>query len=650
MHADDEDEDRTVIRPPSARTQGPRTGTPASSAGHHATQQHGAAGFDPRTGAPTPPTAAPTQRIDAPAPPPPAASSSSGQHTLTLPQGTRLAEFEITSTIGEGGFGIVYLAWDHSLQRKVALKEYMPSAIASRAGGTEIRPRSERHQETFEAGLKSFINEARLLAQFDHPSLLKVYRFWEANGTAYMVMPFLEGTTLRDAVRALPGPPDEQWILTILSPLFDALTMLHNAQIFHRDIAPDNVLLMADTGRPLLLDFGAARRVIGDMTQALTAILKPGYAPVEQYAEVPGLKQGAWTDVYALAAVVHWMILGKTPSPSVGRMFDDAQVAVAEKAAGRYSEQFLGAIDRALAVLPDKRTPSIEAFRHDLTGGVPVTGMAMPQTTFGATGMTMQGGLPRTVPPTAAQRTLQAMPQSLPHTQAHTQGPDRTRQQTVPPTAGQRTQAHAPAHAPAHGSASGAAPARRKLPLVIGGGLAVVVVAVAGVLFWPKGTTPPATTPAGNAATTTTPTTTPPATTATTPAALPATTPAATTPPVETPAVATTPPPATTAVTTPPPAEPAAATTTTTAPTTATTTPATTPARRTTPRTETPRAETPRSEPVRERPVQADPPVRTETRPAASDNTQECARLFTKISLGEADASVMERVRALRCR
>src|SRR5262249_21690988 len=116
----------------------------------------------------------------------------------------------------------------------------------------------------------------------------------------------------------------------------------------------------------LLLDFGAARRVIGDMTQALTVILKPGYAPVEQYAEVPGMKQGAWTDVYALAAVVYYAVLGKTPPTSVGRLMNDSYVPLSEAAAGRYSPAFLAAIDRALAVKPDDRTPSIAALRADL--------------------------------------------------------------------------------------------------------------------------------------------------------------------------------------------------------------------------------------------------------------------------------------------
>ncbi len=286
--------------------------------------------------------------------------------THSLPLGTRLGEFELTERIGEGGFSIVYLAWDHSLERSVALKEYMPTSIAARAGGTQVNARSQRHRETFDAGLKSFINEAKLLARFDHRSLVKVYRFWEANGTAYMVMPFYEGLTLKDTVRALAQPPDEAWLLGLLSPLTEALCVIHAEHCYHRDIAPDNVILLAGSSLPLLLDFGAARRVIGDMTQALTVILKPGYAPVEQYAEVPGMRQGPWTDVYALAAVVYWAVTGKTPAVSVGRMMSDSQVPLAECAAGRYSASFLQAVDRALAVLPEQRTQSIDAFRQDL--------------------------------------------------------------------------------------------------------------------------------------------------------------------------------------------------------------------------------------------------------------------------------------------
>lgn len=283
-----------------------------------------------------------------------------------LPIGTRLNEFELVKLLGEGGFGIVYLAHDHSLQRRVALKEYMPSSLAARTGDSQVQVKSERYRETFEAGRKSFINEAHLLAQFDHPSLVKVYRFWEANGTAYMVMPFYEGKNLRDTLRGLGHPPDEQFLRTLLLPLTEALLVIHAEHCYHRDIAPDNVMMLAGSNRPLLLDFGAARRVIGDMTQALTVILKPGYAPVEQYAEIPGMKQGPWTDVYALAAVVHYAITGRTPPPSVGRLLGDTYQPLVEVAAGRYSESFLAAIDRALAVRPDQRTQTITQLRHEL--------------------------------------------------------------------------------------------------------------------------------------------------------------------------------------------------------------------------------------------------------------------------------------------
>ena len=309
-----------------------------------------------------------TVRIDLPV----AGGSASIGSGDRLPFGTRLAEFEITGFVGEGGFSVVYLAWDHSLERRVALKEYMPSSLAARNSVShDVAARSERYRETFDAGLKSFINEGKLLAQFDHPSLVKVYRFWEQQGTAYMVMPFYEGITLKDHVRALETPPDESWLRQLLSALTAALLVIHRAQCFHRDIAPDNVLLLADGGKPLLLDFGAARRVIGDKTQALTVILKPGYAPIEQYAEDPGLKQGPWTDVYALAAVVYWAITRKTPPPSVGRVLNDAYVPLVQCAAGRYSERFLAAIDRALRVLPDQRTPSIERLREELGLGMP---------------------------------------------------------------------------------------------------------------------------------------------------------------------------------------------------------------------------------------------------------------------------------------
>ncbi|MEO8654939.1 MAG: serine/threonine-protein kinase [Ramlibacter sp.] len=279
-----------------------------------------------------------------------------------LPVGSRVAEFEVKSIIGVGGFGIVYLAHDHSLGRDVALKEYLPTSLAYR-NGLNVAVKTDRQAGTFAAGLSSFINEARVLAQFDHPSLVKVYRFWNENGTAYMVMPYYEGPTLKQALANAPQPPTERWLKDLLLPLLSALQLLHSENYFHRDIAPDNVLLVKGK-RPILLDFGAARRVIAGSNKALTVILKPGFAPVEQYFDDPEMTQGAWTDIYALAAVMHYAITGKAPLPSVGRLVKDTATPLAQSAVGRYSDGFLRAIDHALSVRPEKRPQTIGEFRE----------------------------------------------------------------------------------------------------------------------------------------------------------------------------------------------------------------------------------------------------------------------------------------------
>jgi serine/threonine protein kinase len=304
------------------------------------------------------------------------ASAGSGGGDISsnvLPVGTRLGEFEITGLLGEGGFGIVYLAEDKQLDRTVAIKEYMPSSIAGRADGVRVVMKSQHQGETFAAGLRSFVNEAKLLAQFDHPSLVKVFRFWEAHGTAYMVMPYYRGVTVKRALREMGKPPDEAWLLDLLLPLLDVLELIHGERCYHRDIAPDNVLLLPD-GKPLLLDFGAARRVIGDMTQALTVILKPGFAPIEQYAEIPGMRQGAWTDLYALAAVAYYAMTGNVPPPSVARMMSDCMPPLTELVGDRYRHGMLNALQRALSVKPDSRQQTAGEFRRTLLDGAPPRG------------------------------------------------------------------------------------------------------------------------------------------------------------------------------------------------------------------------------------------------------------------------------------
>jgi non-specific serine/threonine protein kinase len=274
-----------------------------------------------------------------------------------LAPGVQVREYHLEGVLGEGGFGIVYRAYDAGLDRTVAIKEYMPSALASRGGSHQIRVHSE-HREAFDAGLRSFINEARLLAKFSHPALVHVYRFFEENGTAYMVMRHYEGQTFRAFLAEQQHHIDERWLMAMLSPILDGLEMLHAADCFHRDIAPDNVFLRA-SGMPVLLDFGAARRIIGDMTQALTMVLKPGYAPIEQYADDGAMPQGAWTDIYQLGAMLYKAITGKVPATSVARMINDPIRMLTPTQYPGYSAQFLRGVHQALSVRPEDRPQSI---------------------------------------------------------------------------------------------------------------------------------------------------------------------------------------------------------------------------------------------------------------------------------------------------
>lgn len=280
-----------------------------------------------------------------------------------LPVGTRLGEFEIRGVIGEGGFGIVYLAFDESLHRTVAVKEYMPSMLAARGDDKSVTVRAKQHQETFGKGLRSFINEARLLAQFDHPSLIKVYRFWEQNNTGYMAMRYYEGSTLKHIVADDPSVVTEAWLKSVLGQILEALETLYRDNVLHRDISPDNIMVQSD-GHAVLLDFGAARQIISDMTQqTLTVILKPGYAPVEQYADDDSMTQGPWTDIYSLAAVTYFVITGKPPATSVGRMIKDPIEPLEKSGRAGFSSAFLAAIDKGLGIRPEDRPQSIAEFR-----------------------------------------------------------------------------------------------------------------------------------------------------------------------------------------------------------------------------------------------------------------------------------------------
>ncbi len=282
-----------------------------------------------------------------------------------LPAGSRLGEFEITGVIGEGGFGIVYSARDSSLDRIVAIKEYLPAAFASRNSTGMVHVRSDENSKTFNAGLSSFINEARMLAKFSHPGLVEVFRFWEGNGTAYMAMRYYRGVTLREMLRTNPQVVTEQWLCETLDPILVALQELHQEKCYHRDIAPDNILVLPN-GRSVLMDFGAARRIIGGMTRALTTVLKPGYAPIEQYSDDGSMAQGAWTDIYAVGGVLYHAMTGKVPVQAISRMMNDPLKPVGAAARGEFSQNLCDVVMKCLSVMPENRYQTIDELRAAL--------------------------------------------------------------------------------------------------------------------------------------------------------------------------------------------------------------------------------------------------------------------------------------------
>ena len=301
---------------------------------------------------------------------------------------------------GVGGFGIVYRAWDHALEREVALKEYMPAALAARGRGLRVSLRAAAHAETFAVGLRSFVNEARMLARFDHPSLVKVYRFWEDHGTAYMVMPCYRGRTLREVRQAMDEPPDEAACRAVIDPLLSALDLLHHQDVYHRDIAPDNILV-GDDGTPVLLDFGAARRAVSDRTQSLTAILKPNFAPLEQYADVSAMRQGPWTDLYGLGATVYYFLTGQAPMPAAARALQDELVPLSSIEPPGCSHDFLAAFDWALALRPPDRPQSVVMLRDVLDGRMAVPSTVRRDTTRpGVTARSVGGWSAQSIAPT----------------------------------------------------------------------------------------------------------------------------------------------------------------------------------------------------------------------------------------------------------
>jgi serine/threonine protein kinase len=320
---------------------------------------------------------------------------------------SRLAEYEVERVLGRpGGFGITYLATDTHLAKQVAIKEYLPTEFAVRGHDSSVTVRSQDDREAFSWGLKSFLNEARVLARFSHPNVVQVYRFFEAHGTAYIVMEYVQGETLLEILKR-EGTLDESRLKSVLLPIADGLEVMHKAGVLHRDIKPENIIIRPD-GQPVLIDFGAARNALGTKSKSILSVLTPGYAPIEQYSEVSA--QGPWTDIYALGAVAYRMINGKRPVDSISRINRDSLVPAVMAGAGRYSASLLQAVDRALSMKAEDRPQSIAQWRDELEGEPEATRSMPPTPIPDAAPADAAGRLTESPAPTRASQTRQAEP------------------------------------------------------------------------------------------------------------------------------------------------------------------------------------------------------------------------------------------------
>jgi protein kinase-like protein/EF hand domain-containing protein len=282
-----------------------------------------------------------------------------------LPMQSMLQEYRIEQVLGAGGFGITYRARDTNLDKDVAIKEYLPGELAMRAPDGNVVAQATEREAGYQWGLERFLQEARTLGKFSHPNIVRVLRYFEAHATAYVVMDYEKGDPLKTVLQLDPHPPEAK-LKAWLAPLLDGLAAVHATGFLHRDIKPDNIFIRAD-GKPVLIDFGAAREAIGGATKSLTSILTPGYAPLEQYSGEG--KQGPWTDIYAMGGVLYRAVAGKNPPDAVTRIRGDSLGAGLGAARGRYSEGFLHAIEWALAMDEKKRPQNVADWRKLLLPG-----------------------------------------------------------------------------------------------------------------------------------------------------------------------------------------------------------------------------------------------------------------------------------------
>ncbi|MCD8222317.1 MAG: serine/threonine protein kinase [Clostridiales bacterium] len=275
--------------------------------------------------------------------------------------------YEIGTTVGFGGFGITYRAWDNVLDKMVAIKEYYPNGMVNRVPGEkQVIIYSGKRADEFQNGKTRFLAEARNMARFNkHPNIVNVYEFFEENNTAYIAMEFLDGISYKDYIKKCGGSVSAEVAVSVVTLVLDALRELHKVNIIHRDISPDNIFMVelgAGSGRyrVKLIDFGAARFSSGEEEKTLSIILKPGYAPPEQYRSRS--KQGPWTDIYAVGAVLYRSVTGRMPDESVNRMIEDHMAP--PKALVPSLPQYLNdSIMRAMALNQELRFQNVDQFR-----------------------------------------------------------------------------------------------------------------------------------------------------------------------------------------------------------------------------------------------------------------------------------------------
>jgi serine/threonine protein kinase len=315
-----------------------------------------------------------------------------------LAPGTRLGDYRLDETIGHGGFGITYRAFDTQLAKFVAIKEYLPVEFAVRGSDGTVVPRGARFAEDFAWGRDRFLDEARALARFRHPHIVPVLRYFEANDTAYTVMEFEDGKNVGELLRAPGGrlPPAD--VQRLADGLLGGLSAVHAQGFLHRDIKPSNIIIRRD-GVPVLIDFGAARQAMGERTRTLTGVLTPQYAPIEQYAL--DSKQGPWSDIYSAAAVLHHAIVGHAPPDAAARVGKDPYRPLATTEADRFEPAFLNAIDRALAFAPADRPQTVAAWAALFGESMARVADAPTQRLDPAIATPRLGGVSREIEPTA---------------------------------------------------------------------------------------------------------------------------------------------------------------------------------------------------------------------------------------------------------